>query len=78
MEPAQLPALAKLGAQATLLGLWATPPRPHLEDPYGLCAAYFDTCFEVIDSAVERIVRIAPRAAIADSRLNSRRESSAR
>jgi protein-tyrosine phosphatase len=62
MEPAQLPALAKLGAPATLLGLWATPPRPHLEDPYGLCAAYFDTCFEVIDSAVERIVRLAPRA----------------
>src|SRR5207237_1259531 len=64
MEPAQIRRLARLATAAptTLLGLWATPPWPHLEDPYGLSPAYFDTCFDIIDSAVERIARLAPRA----------------
>jgi len=64
MEPAQLRRLARLATAAptTLLGLWATPPRPHLEDPYSLSTAYFDTCFDIIDSAVERIAHLASRA----------------
>ncbi len=64
MEPGQLPGLALLvpGRPMTLLGLWATPPRPHLEDPYGLSPAYFDTCFDVVDSALEEIARRASRA----------------
>lgn len=61
MEPAQVARLAKrTTAPLTLLGLWAAPARPHLEDPYGLSEAYFDTCFEVIDAAIVRIARLAP------------------
>jgi protein-tyrosine phosphatase len=64
MEPAQLPGLARVAPahQRTLLGLWALPPRPHLEDPYGLSPAYFDTCFDVVDSAVEELARRVARA----------------
>ena len=57
MEPVQSRLLRQFarssGAQVTLLGLWSAPPRPHLEDPYGLSEEYFTTCFAVIDSAVE-------------------------
>jgi protein-tyrosine phosphatase len=41
--------------QLTLLGLWAQTPRPYLQDPYGLSAAYFRTCFTQIDNAVTRL-----------------------
>lgn len=41
--------------QLSLLGLWAKPVRPHIHDPYKLSAAYFDTCFAVIDTAIETI-----------------------
>jgi protein-tyrosine phosphatase len=62
MEPGHLRPLAQVAtAPTTLLGLWATPPRPHLEDPYGLSLEYFDTCFDVIDSAVEHIGRLTSR-----------------
>lgn len=40
------------GSQVTLLGLWCSPTRPHIEDPYGLSEAYFETCFACIDAAV--------------------------
>jgi hypothetical protein len=43
------------GAQTTLLGLWSTPPRPHLTDPYGGSVDYFNRCFMIIDSAVVRL-----------------------
>ncbi len=64
MEPAHLRALALVvpDRPATLLGLWATPPRPHLEDPYGLSPAYFDTGVDGVDSALEEIARRASRA----------------
>ncbi|HRX86058.1 MAG TPA: hypothetical protein P5572_13645 [Phycisphaerae bacterium] len=56
MEPAHLQPLRKIirnaGAQATLLGLWSTPRRPCLTDPYGLCEAYFNRCFMLIDSGI--------------------------
>lgn len=39
----------------TLLGLWAPSRRPHLHDPYGLSAIYFDNCFEYIEKAVYEI-----------------------
>ena len=60
MEPWQAGRLldaAPPGAQVSLLGLWARPARPHLQDPYGLPAAYFDTCFAVIDNAVAWVAR---------------------
>jgi protein-tyrosine phosphatase len=47
------------GAQVSLLGLWGTAPRPHIEDPFGLGEDYFRTCLQVIDDAVGNIVRIA-------------------
>lgn len=60
MESGQVASLARLTpAKATLLGLWATPPRPHLEDPYGLSPLYFETCFDVIDSAMAQIAKLA-------------------
>jgi protein-tyrosine phosphatase len=68
MEPRQLRSLGAVGrcscsparlAQSTLLGLWSSPPRPHLEDPYGLSPAYFDTCFATIDSALQTIAPLA-------------------
>jgi protein-tyrosine phosphatase len=71
MEPRQLRSLGALGQdgwsgrapaqlpQRTLLGLWSSPPRPHLEDPYGLSSAYFDTCFAAIDSALQAIAPLA-------------------
>jgi protein-tyrosine phosphatase len=40
------------GVQVTLLGLWCIPPRPHMEDPFGLSDDYFDTCFALIDDAL--------------------------
>lgn len=57
MEPWQAAAVAdRGGAQATLIGLWTRPRRPHVHDPYGLCDAYFRTCFAVIASGVDAIV----------------------
>lgn len=41
--------------QVTLLGLWTTHPRPYIADPYGRSDAYFQNCFGLIDSAVERL-----------------------
>ncbi len=46
-----------LPCQIGLLGLWSTPRRAHIHDPFSLDAAYFDTCFAVIDSAVEGLAR---------------------
>jgi protein-tyrosine phosphatase len=62
MEPWQCRELScrtrQSGAQITLLGLWATRPRPHIEDPFGLSRDYFLTCMSVIDDAVGNIARI--------------------
>jgi len=56
MEPAHLrplrPIARRAGAQLTLIGLWSTPRRVCLTDPYGLCEEYFNRCFMLIDSAV--------------------------
>ena len=45
-------AVAGRDVQIALLGAWATPQRLHIHDPHTLGAAYFDTCFQVIESAV--------------------------
>jgi protein-tyrosine phosphatase len=39
------------------LGLWATPRRLHLHDPHTLSAAYFATCFTLIESAVRALLQ---------------------
>ena len=44
--------------EITLLGLWSTPQRPHLHDPYyTLSDSYFQTCFAVIDNAIAAMAR---------------------
>lgn len=59
MEPWHAERLKQLeGPQplsVTLLGLWTRSPRPHLQDPYGLSRAYFDTCFRIIDACIETL-----------------------
>jgi protein-tyrosine phosphatase len=59
MEPRQLLPLMKMAripdTQVTLLGLWSSPARPYLQDPYGLGTDYFHTCFGSIDSAMKNI-----------------------
>jgi protein-tyrosine-phosphatase len=62
MERSHLAGLSAPEGRVTLLGLWASPPRPHLEDPYGLSRGYFGTCFSVIDDAVGRIAGLAGSA----------------
>ena len=39
-----------------LLGYWAAPQRMHLHDPHTLSDAYYRTCFNLIHSAVTRLV----------------------
>jgi len=65
MEPRQARAMARrlptVPCQATLLGLWSRPRRPHIHDPHRLSDAYWEQCFDVIDSAVRTIAgRLRP------------------
>jgi len=66
MEVRQLDRLAANPGLAdlprTLLGLWASPRRPHLHDPYLLSPAYMRTCFEAIATAVAALDRGFPNA----------------
>lgn len=41
--------------QLALLGLWGTPARPHIHDPFGLSDEYLDTCFHTIERAVAHL-----------------------
>lgn len=43
--------------QITLLGLWSQPLRPHLHDPFEHGPAYFEFCFQVIESGVKELAR---------------------
>jgi protein-tyrosine phosphatase len=51
-----------VGAQVTLLGLWCSPSRPHIEDPFGLSDEYFQTCFGTIDKAIAIMSALAGKA----------------
>jgi protein-tyrosine phosphatase len=42
--------------QVALLGLWARPRRPHIQDPYSLHADYFDTCYALIEDSLSRLL----------------------
>jgi len=61
MEPWHADALSRLdslsGAQITLLGLWGTSRRPYIQDPYGRSDAYFQRCFDVIDTSLESMLQ---------------------
>ena len=47
--------------QVTLLGLWCSPVRPVIADPYGLSPSYFDTCFGCIDQGIQALARAVER-----------------
>lgn len=49
--------------QIVLLGLWCTPPTPHLHDPYSLSDAYFDHCFARLHQAVLALHHTLKRSA---------------
>jgi len=42
--------------RCTLLGLWGLPVSPHIQDPYGMSDAYFDSCFNYIEKSVHEIL----------------------
>ena len=62
MEPSHLSQLATRHAderlQVTLLGLWAKPQRPHIQDPFGLSPEYFNRCFDIIDAGVATLAEL--------------------
>ena len=57
MEPSNLASIqaiiADSGAQQSLLGLWGGTPSPYIQDPYGRCDEYFDTCYRRIKESIE-------------------------
>ena len=58
MEPWQVLYLEKnlfRKHQCTLLGLWAKPILPHIQDPYGASQDYFERCFSYIKDSVYEI-----------------------
>ena len=60
MEPWQADSLTKnlkRKHHVTLLGLWLSPLRPHVQDPYGFTATYFDNCFNYIENSVNEIAK---------------------
>lgn len=44
-------------APISLLGIWARPIRPHVEDPYGRSDRYFQQCFSLIDTNIAELVK---------------------
>lgn len=59
-EPSQLAEIRSDGfnraPRVTLLGIWAQPVRPHIQDPYGRSDRYFEHCFSIIDANVAGLV----------------------
>jgi protein-tyrosine phosphatase len=69
-EPAQLLRVTRQSrtgaAGLTLLGLWAHPVRPHVQDPYGRSDRYFQQCFAAIDRNIRELMnRLSAHGAIA-------------
>lgn len=58
----------RLGArddvQICLLGMFCSPPMPHLHDPFTLSADYFDGCFARVRQATVRLYPLLPNAAL--------------
>jgi len=61
MQPGHLSAVQPFvvahGVCASLLGLWAWPPRPWIEDPYGLAPGAFEQAFDLIEESIARLGR---------------------
>lgn len=52
-----------------LLGIWSTPKRPHIHDPYGLGDAYFQQCFSIIDTGLVQLAAHMRRGAAPAAKL---------
>ena len=74
-EPSQLSETIRMSIGQTpfvsLLGIWTSPERPHIQDPYGRRDRYFQQCFAVIDENVKEIVRRLPRSCASSRPLDS-------
>lgn len=61
-EPVQLSLIdCRCGKRAFatgLLGTMSAPIRPHIQDPYGRSARYFQQCFAIIDANVAQMARL--------------------
>ena len=60
MEPFQAGYLKKTLGQKnmyTLLGLWGTPAKPYIQDPYGRSRQYIENCFNYIEKSVHEITK---------------------
>jgi protein-tyrosine phosphatase len=58
-EPRHLAEMWRRSGRETpvgLLGVWARPVRPHIQDPYGRSDRYFQQCFSVIDANIAELV----------------------
>jgi len=58
MEPSQVTFLKEIISEAgalTLMGLWASPTSPHIQDPFGASIEYFNYCFDYIEKSVAAI-----------------------
>jgi protein-tyrosine phosphatase len=66
MEHRHLRRLAGLAALKDaprgLLGAYASPPLPHLHDPYKLDPAYMEVCLQRIETAVRQLAVSYPAA----------------
>ena len=64
MQPAHLKALRHIeqhtGAIVSLLGLWSSPARPWIEDPFSLAPSAFENVFRQIEDAIEGLLANMP------------------
>jgi protein-tyrosine phosphatase len=61
MEPGHLnsPVLASAGpVQLTLLGLWGSPRKVYIHDPYGTGPGFFERCAAYVAESTRRLVRV--------------------
>jgi protein-tyrosine phosphatase len=63
-EPVHLAALLgkrqRIACQVTLLGLFGRAPYPYIHDPHGCPEAYFSSCFDRLDVALDALFRRLP------------------
>jgi protein-tyrosine phosphatase len=53
--------------QVSLLGLWSSPCRPLIFDPYSLHDQYYQTCYTVIDSAIANLIALTGSPAVPET-----------
>lgn len=60
------------GAPVSLLGIWARPVHPHIQDPFGRSDRHFQHCFSLIDANVAELVECMARSRVAGTRDQNR------